>query len=102
MSATYLWGRRTPCVGCGAGWHPARRLATGAGRINNPPDPEGTPANLPRMAASCNEWWRFSAVMAGASKRGRRIDNPPQVNNLPHNSSCWRIVVQVLPDAECE
>jgi hypothetical protein len=25
--------------------------------------------------------------VAGASKGGRRIDNPPQVNNLPHNSS---------------
>jgi hypothetical protein len=23
----------------------------------------------------------------GASKGGRRIDNPPQVKNLPHNSS---------------
>jgi hypothetical protein len=25
--------------------------------------------------------------VAGAYKGGRRIDNPPQVKNLPHNSS---------------
>jgi hypothetical protein len=31
------------------------------------------------MAASRNEWWRFSVVAAGASKGGRRINNPPQV-----------------------
>src|SRR5450759_4909945 len=42
------------CICCGAGWYPARRLATGAGpfadghrRVANPPDPEGTPTNLP-------------------------------------------------------
>ncbi len=42
-------------MNCGAGLHPARRFSTGAGRsvykrfgrITNPPDPEGTPANLP-------------------------------------------------------
>ena len=39
------------------------------------------------MAASRNEWWRFSEAVAGAYKCGRRIDNPPQVENLPHNSS---------------
>jgi hypothetical protein len=44
-------------------------------------------AILPHMAASRNEWWRFSAVVAGASKGARRINNPPQVKNLPHNSS---------------
>jgi hypothetical protein len=42
---------------------------------------------LPRIAASRKRCWRFSAVVAGASKGGRRIDNPPQVKNLPHNSS---------------
>jgi hypothetical protein len=42
---------------------------------------------LPRIAASRKRCWRFSAVVAGAVKGGRRIDNPPQVNNLPHNSS---------------
>ena len=36
------------------------------------------------------EWWRFSEVAAGAYKGGRRIDNPPQVKNLPHNS--WVVV----------
>jgi len=40
--------------------------------------------------------WRFSKAVAGAYKWGRRIDNPPQVKNLPHNcakechgSSTW-------------
>ncbi|MGA9623949.1 MAG: hypothetical protein WBQ65_05730, partial [Bryobacteraceae bacterium] len=42
---------------------------------------------LPHIAASRKRCWRFSAVVAGASKGGRRIDNPPQVENLPHNSS---------------
>jgi hypothetical protein len=32
---------------------------------------------LPRIAASRNQSWRFSAVPAGAGKGGRRIDNPP-------------------------
>jgi hypothetical protein len=39
---------------------------------------------------SRNEWWRLSAVVAGAYKGGRRIANPPQVNNLPHNSKSSR------------
>jgi hypothetical protein len=47
--------------------------------------------NLPHMAASRKRWWRFSAAVAGASKGGRRIDNPPDPEgapkNLPHNSS---------------
>ena len=44
-------------------------------------------AILPHMAASRNEWWRFSEVAAGAYKGGRRISNPPQAASLPHNSS---------------
>jgi hypothetical protein len=52
-------------------------------RIANPPQD----TILPHIAASRNEWWRFSAVVGGESKGGRRIDNPPQIVNLPHNSS---------------
>jgi hypothetical protein len=37
--------------------------------------------------SSRNEWRRFSEAVAGAYKGGRRIDNPPQVENLPHNLS---------------
>ena len=46
---------------------------------------------LPHIATSRKRWWRFSAVVAGASKGGRRIHNPPDPEgtpkNLPHNSS---------------
>ena len=46
------------------------------------------------MAASRNEWWRFSAVVAGAYKGGRRIANPPQDTILPHiaasRNEWWR------------
>ena len=45
----------------------------------------GRRKRLPRIAASRKRGRRFSAVVAGASKGGRRIDNPPQVKNLPHN-----------------
>src|ERR1017187_5556090 len=45
---------------CGAGWQPARRLATAAVRcqrgiwpIDNRPDPEGTPAKLPHKSPRC-------------------------------------------------
>jgi hypothetical protein len=38
----------------------------------------------PTVRQAANEWWRFFAVTAGAVKGGRRIDNPPQVKNLPH------------------
>jgi len=57
------------------------------------------PLRLRRIAASRNEWWRFSAVVGGASKGGRRIDNPPQVTNLPHNSSrhAKKLVVHSAP-----
>ena len=44
-------------------------------------------SELCHIAASRNRWWQFSAVAASASKGGRRIDNPPQIANLPHNSS---------------
>jgi len=45
---------------CGAGLYPAHRFSTGAGRpvyqrsgrVTNPPDPEGTPANLPHRPAN--------------------------------------------------
>ena len=44
---------------CGAGLYPAHRFSTGAGRVvykrsgrvTNPPDPEGTPSNLPHRPA---------------------------------------------------
>jgi hypothetical protein len=42
---------------------------------------------LSKKAGSVFRTWRFSAAVAGATERGRRIDNPPQVKNLPHNSS---------------
>ncbi len=38
----------------------------------------------PRIAASRKQCGRFSTGVAGAYKGGRRIDNPPQVKNLPH------------------
>src|ERR1039458_9332196 len=45
---------------CGAGWQPARRLATAAVRcqrgiwpIDNRPDPEGTPAKMPHESPRC-------------------------------------------------
>jgi len=40
---------------------------------------------LPHIAASRNEWWRFSEVAAGASKGGRRIDSPPDPEGTPEN-----------------
>jgi hypothetical protein len=40
--------------------------------------------NLPHIAASRKRCWRFSRGVAGAYKGGRRIDNPPQITNLPH------------------
>jgi hypothetical protein len=46
--------------------------------------------SCPAVQQSRNEWWRFSAVVAGANKGGRRIANPPQVKNLPHNSRSSR------------
>ena len=33
----------------------------------------------------------LSAVVAGASKGGRRIDNPPQIANLPHEYARHRL-----------
>ena len=44
----------------------------------------GYPCQSARIAASRNEWWRFSAVVGGASKGGRRISNPSQDTILPH------------------
>ena len=72
---------------CGVGWHEGNlaRLPIAA------PD-----AIRPHIAASRKRCWRFSKAVAGAYKWGRRIDNPPQVKNLPHNcaknvmgSSTW-------------
>ena len=60
---------------CGAGWYPARRLATGAGglctggsgRVTNPPDPEGTPSNLPhnfrRIPVPGKTKWHWAACL---------------------------------------
>jgi hypothetical protein len=45
----------------------------------------GRRKRLPHKGASRKRRWRFSRAVAGASKGGRRIENPPQVKNLPHN-----------------
>jgi len=54
-----------------AGWQPARAAIANRRAGCHPA----------RIAASRNEWWRFSVGVAGAYKCGRRIDNPPQVKN---------------------
>jgi hypothetical protein len=97
-----MWGRMVSCgrvvlglLGClptlGTLGHPPREI--GGARLSEPGRaPLGRTQRVPLPA--CPTWrrsrkqsWRLSAVAAGASKGGRRIDNPPQVNNLPHNSS---------------
>jgi hypothetical protein len=59
---------------CG-GWptRPERRLPTGA-QFDK----------LPRIAASRKPGRQFAEGRSGASKGGRRIDNPPQDAILPH------------------
>src|ERR1039458_4142289 len=54
------WVQVETLARCGAGWQPARRLATAAVRcqrgiwpIDNRPDPEGTPAKLPHESPRC-------------------------------------------------
>ena len=73
----------------------ASRAAIGnrrAGRAQMAPPFGPQVKNLPRIAASRKRCWRFSADGAGASTGGRRIDNPPQVKNLPHNLYRWYAV----------
>src|ERR1039458_10614433 len=44
-----------------------------------------------RLASRRLRWLgRFSESRSGASRRSRRIANPPQVNNLPHRNSPQR------------
>jgi hypothetical protein len=73
---------RSDCSSCPP---PTRESAGREKRLR--PAKSAQAASLPRIAASRNRWWQFSAVAASASKGGRRIDNPPQIANLPHNSS---------------
>jgi len=75
-NATYCLACQTPTMNCGAGLHPARRFSTGAGRsvyrrfgrATNPPDPEGTPANLPhnscRIPGSGKSMWHWALLPA--------------------------------------
>jgi hypothetical protein len=78
-------GSRTRAAGQRFGWQPAFEggQTNGAGRFNSWADCQ----SAPHGGKAANEWWRFSEAVAGASKGGRRINNPPQVKNLPHNSS---------------
>jgi hypothetical protein len=59
-NAAYFSRKRAVCISCGAGWHPARWLSTGAvslftrvhGRVNNPPQVFNLPHNLCRILVS--------------------------------------------------
>src|ERR1039458_5833178 len=60
------------------GWLPPPvRCECGSGPIDNRPQL----TKLPHIAASRKRCWRSSEGRSGASKGGRRIANPPQVNN---------------------
>src|ERR1017187_1900033 len=51
-----------------------------------------------RLASRRLRWLgRFSESRSGASKRSRRIANPPQVNNLPHRNSPQRATTAQHP-----
>src|ERR1035441_2107000 len=66
---------RTTCINCGAGWYPARdpegTPATGAcwpvykayRRVTKPPDPEGTPANLPHTFRRIPVRWKLGGIL---------------------------------------
>src|SRR5450759_3198217 len=69
----FMWGWLESCGGV------ATRLER---RLPGYPLGRAQLAKLPRIAAS-RKRWRFSEGRSGASKGGRRINNPPQVNNLP-------------------
>ena len=51
---------------------------------------------MPCIAARHKQCWRFSAVAAGAFKGGRRINNPPQVKNLPHEHQTCRYTGETM------
>jgi hypothetical protein len=64
-------------------------------------------ASLPHIAASRNEWWRFSEVAAGASKGGRRIDNPPvavgtAVIRCPPHRPVLALLTHTVPTSETD
>ena len=73
MGETTLAARGKSCAwsSTGAGRVPSRR------RLNNLPD-----------------------IAAGASKSGRRIDNPPQIENLPHKNLTGALVLRAS-DLSC-
>jgi len=106
-------------LGSGAGWYPARDpegtpvnrgggpVYKRFGRVTNPPDPEGAPANLPRIAASRKRCWRFSKAVAGAYKCGRRIDNPPvavgtAVTRCPPHRPVLALLTHTVPTSETD
>jgi hypothetical protein len=67
-NATCFSQNRALCINCGAGWYPARRLATGAfglftgdlGRVNNPPQVSNLPHNFRRVPVSGKSMWHWA------------------------------------------
>ena len=75
----------------GAGWQPARRLATAA-----VPCQRGVPSGSGRLtigrscqaAPNCGKPQTVQSILRASQPwfQSRRINNPPQVNNLPHTN----------------
>jgi hypothetical protein len=66
-------------MNCGAGWYPARRLATGArwlaykgfGRVTNPPQVANLPHNFCRIPSFGKSMWHWTKSLRHAL-RGMR------------------------------